>query len=228
VTAAALLRTELESRVGTPLVIRERLAPETLTTGIRELDALSHGIPRGCLTELIGPVSSGRTTALVSLLARATAAEEFCALIDATDAFDPQSAAAAGVDLRRLLWVRCAGDAERALKAADLLVQAGGFGLVIMDLADVPRQTARRISLTSWFRLRRAVEHTPAALVAVSRESNAKSCASLTIEFTPQAPRWSGTPRCSQLLRGADYEAARLKPVAAARARFAACSPASR
>ena len=64
-TAAALLRTELESRVGTPLVIRERLAPETLTTGIRELDALSHGFPRGCLTELIGPVSSGRTTALV-------------------------------------------------------------------------------------------------------------------------------------------------------------------
>jgi hypothetical protein len=227
VTASALLRTQLESEVGTPLVIRERLAPETLVTGIRELDALMHGIPRGCLTELIGPASSGRTTAVISLMARATAAEEFCALIDTTGAFDPASAAAAGSDLMRLLWVRCGGDAERALKAADLIVQAGGFGLVVMDLADVPRFTARRISLTSWFRLRRAVENTPTALVAVSRESNAKSCASLTLEFAQGGPVWSGTPRCSQLLRGLGIEAARMKPVSAARARFTACSRAS-
>jgi hypothetical protein len=224
VTAPALLRTQLESEIGVPLVIRERLAPETLATGIREIDTLTHGIPRGCLTELTGPASSGRTTAAVSLMARATAGEEFCALIDATDAFDPETAAGAGVDLARLLWVRCGGDAERALKAADLIVQAGGFGLVILDLADVPRLTARRISLTSWFRLRRAVENTPAALVAISRESNAKSCASLTLELAPRGPRWSGTPGCSQVLRGMDFEAARVKPAAAARARFAACS----
>ena len=226
-TAAALLRTQLESEVGTPLVIRERLAPETLATGIRELDALTHGIPRGCLTELIGPASSGRTTAVISLMARATAAEEFCALIDTTDAFDPESAAARGADLMRLLWVRCGGDAERALKAADLIVQAGGFGLVIMDLADVPRFTARRISLTSWFRLRRGVENTPTALVAISRESNAKSCASLTLDFAQRGPVWAGTPRCSQLLRGMGFEAARVKPVSAALARFTACSHAS-
>lgn len=225
---AALLRTQLESKVGTPLVIRERLAPETLVTGIHELDALTHGMPRGGLTEIIGPSGSGRTTTVVSLMARATAAEEFCALIDTTGAFDPESAAAAGMDLARLLWVRCGGDAERALKAADLIVQAGGFGLVILDLADVPRFTAQRISLTSWFRLRRAVEHTPTALVAVSRESNAKSCASLTLQFAPLRPLWSGAPRCSQLLRGVDFEAARLKPVAAARARFTACSRACR
>jgi hypothetical protein len=132
-----------------------------------------------------------------------------------------------GVDLARLLWVRCGGDAERALKAADLIVQAGGFGLVIMDLADVPRFTARRISLTSWFRLRRAVENTPTALVAVSRESNAKSCASLTLEFAQRGPLWAGVPRCSQLLRGVGFEAERVKPAAAARARFTACSHAS-
>jgi hypothetical protein len=148
-------------------------------------------------------------------------------MIDATGAFDPESAAAAGVDLARLLWVRCGGGAERALKAADLIVQAGGFGLVVMDLADVPRLAARRIPLTSWFRLRRAVEDTPTALVAVGRESYARSCASLTLEFGQRGPRWSGTPRCSQLLRGVDFEAARVKPAAAVRARFTACSRAS-
>jgi hypothetical protein len=207
-----------------PLVIRERFAPETLATGIQELDALTHGIPRGCLTELTGPACSGRTTAVISLMARATAAAEFCALIDATDAFDPETAAAAGVDLARLLWVRCNGNAECALKAADLIVQAGGFGLIVLDLADVPRLTARRISLTTWFRLRRAVENTPAALLTVGRESYAGSCASLTLQFAQIGPRWSGTPRCSQLLRGVDFEAARLKPASAARARFTVCS----
>ena len=108
---------------------------------------------------------------------------ECCALVDASDAFDPASAAAAGVRLERLLWVRCGGNAEHALKAADLLVQGGGFGLVVMDLADTPPITARRISMTSWFRLRRAVEHTPTVLLVVEQQPHAKTCASLTLEM---------------------------------------------
>src|SRR4029077_18668758 len=108
--------------------------------------------------------------------------EEVCALVDAEDAFDPLSAAAAGVCLERLLWLPCSHNAEHALQAADLLIQGGGFGLIAMDLGDTPPQTARRISLTSWFRLRRAIENTPAVLVAVARQSNAKTCASLMLE----------------------------------------------
>ena len=116
--------------------------------------------------------------------------------MDAEDAFDPASAAAAGVRLDRLLWVRCGHNAEHALKAADLLIQGGGFGVVALDLGDTPPATARRISLTSWFRLRRAVEHTPTVLMAVARQSNAKTCASLMLECArrrradgPGAPR---------------------------------------
>src|ERR1051326_6398264 len=122
-----VLRAELEAIAGTPLALLPRSKPEGLPTGIPALDP----IPRGSLTEICGPVSSGRTSVAVSLMAEVTAREEFCALIDTSGAFDPATAAHAGVRLDRLLWMRCGGDAERALKVADLVIQAGGFGLVL-------------------------------------------------------------------------------------------------
>jgi hypothetical protein len=127
--------------------------------------------------------------------------------VDAEDAFSPHSAADAGVQLERLLWVRCGHSAEHALKAADLLIQGGGFGLVVMDLGDTSPRTARRISLASWFRLRRAVEHTPTVLVSLARQSNAKTCASMVIECGRKATTWSGTRSVSRLLRGFEVRA---------------------
>jgi recombination protein RecA len=103
----------------------------------------------------------------------------------------------AGVNLDRVLWVNCGGNAQHALKATDLLIQAGGFGLVVLDLADTPNATARRISLTSWFRLRHAAERSGAALVAVERQINARSCSALQIEMRRTKPLWIG-----KLLRG--------------------------
>ena len=85
----------------------ERPSPEMVLTGVPAIDALTGGLPRGALTEIVGPASSGRTSLLLSLLAQATARQEACALVDASDAFDPESAVAAGIDLKRLLWVRC-------------------------------------------------------------------------------------------------------------------------
>ena len=204
----------LQKQFETVLCLRVRPAPERVRTGIPELDAGTGlgagGLPRGCLTEIFGSASSGRTSLLVSMLAAATAREEVCALVDAEDMFDPVSAAAAGVSLERLLWVRCGHHAEHALKAADLLVHGGGFGLVALDLGDTPLETARRISLASWFRLRRAVENTPTVLVAVARQSNAKTCASLVLECACDRVTWSGgTP----LLRGMRVRVARRKPV---------------
>ncbi len=140
-------------------------------------------------------------------MAQATAREEVCALVDASGAFDPHSAAAAGVELARVLWVRCGGDAEKALKATDLLVQGGGFGLVAMDLGDIPPRTAGRISLTSWFRLRRAVEDTPTVLLAVEREPHAKTCASVVLALRRKRVEWRG-----RLLRGWEIAVERRKP----------------
>jgi recombination protein RecA len=194
--------------------------PESCPTGFPEVDALAGGLPQGCLTEIYGPASSGRTSLMLAAMAQATHRENVCALVDANDAFDPASAAAAGVLLERLLWVRCGGNAEHALKAADLLVQGGGFGLVAMDLADTPVANARRISMTSWFRLRRAVEHTPTVLLVVEQQPMAKTCASLTLEMRREKVAWSGVPGCSRLLRGIRVHVDRRKPIPALTASF--------
>jgi len=219
---SAALRQELESALGAPLALALRPAPDLLQTGIPELDRRAGGLPRGSLCEICGPVSSGRTSLMLAVAAQATGRGEFCALIDAADALDPASAAAAGIALDRLLWVRCGGDAEKALKAADLVVQGGGFGLVAMDLGDTPPATAHRISMTSWFRLRRAVEHTPAVLLVVEREPHAKTCAAVVLELRRERALWSGEPGCSQLLGGLRIAVERPKPAHAARASFEA------
>ena len=200
---AAGLKKQFESVLGGGVLEwQARPAPELVSSGISEVDHATGGLPRGGLTEIFGTASSGRTSLLVAILAEATAREEVCALVDAEDAFDPASAAAAGVRFDRLLWVRCGHRAEYALKAADLLIQGGGFGLVAMDLGDTPPEMARRISLTSWFRLRRAVEHTPTVLLTVARRPNAKTCASLMLECVRERAEWSGAPASSRLLRG--------------------------
>ena len=207
--AAAVLKKQFESVLGGHLGWQVRPAPEMVRTGVPELDAAVGGLPRGGLTEVFGPASSGRTSLLLSILAAASERQEICAVVDAEDAFDPLSAAAAGVRLERLLWIRCGHNAEQALKSADLLIQGGGFGLVAMDLGDTAPLMARRISLTSWFRLRRAVENTPTVLLAVARQSNAKTCASLMLECSRERAVWSDGVR---LFRGIRVRVARRKP----------------
>src|SRR5512146_1375328 len=247
--------------------------PATMTScGVAAVDALTGGLPRGCLTEIYGSASSGRSSLMMAALAAATTRGELCALVDIGDSFDPKSAEAAGVILDRILWVRC-GEApknwpddgtqssqinfdsenydrrikralearqhtgaimpaakvwygrsparsertsngmltsipadrkktqiangeswspkrewkcavEQALKTLDLILQSGGFGVVVLDIADVPAQIVRRIPLTSWFRFRRAVENTPTVLLTIGSESYAKTCASIVLRTT--------------------------------------------
>jgi hypothetical protein len=184
-----------------------RPAPQMVPSGVREIDALTGGLPRGCLTEICGPASSGRTSVLLAVLAAATQRQEVCALVDISDAFNPHSAAAAGVNFEKMLWVRCGEikqkadspqrhrdtekkngkiekPVEQALRVTDLLLQSGGFGLVIIDLGDTPLKMARRIPLTSWFRFQRAVEHTATVLFVVSQVPSAQTCASLLLKVS--------------------------------------------
>ena len=272
----------LPSSVRVASALEVRPAPAMMPFGIASLDALTGGVPRGALTELFGPASSGRTSVMLSLVGAVTRRQEVCAVIDVTDSFDPVSAEAAGVDLKRLLWVRCGKSGEctldsgprpavqntrakaatmnevappakniswsihqnydarlrhaitggcyemargrelrakpaanpnkvarirnltheiqklrsgtrapaskwtkldQALKATDLLLQSGGFGLIVIDLGDISIEQARRIPLTSWFRFRRVVENTPTILLLVARDSCAKTCASLVLQL---------------------------------------------
>jgi recombination protein RecA len=190
-----------------------RPTPLMVSSGVREIDALTGGLPRGCLTEICGPASSGRTSVLLATLAAATQRQEVCALVDISDAFNPHSAAAAGVNFERLLWVRCGGNkqkvrspqrhtvventgknenvrrqiekpVEQALQVTDLLLRSGGFGLVIIDLGNTPVKMARRIPLASWFRFQRAVEHTATVLFVISQIPCAQTCASLLLKVS--------------------------------------------
>jgi recombination protein RecA len=192
----AALRLQMESalagRVAAPFTYRDRKVVETVSAGIPEIDSLTGGLPRGSLTEICGPSCSGRTSLLISALASRTAEAEACAFIDGRDAFDPHSAAAAGVELGQLLWVRCR-NIEQALRATDLLLQGGGFGMVALDLGDIPAETVRYVPLNVWFRFRRAVEDTATIFVVVEQEPHAKTCASLVLRMEAEKGNWRKT-----------------------------------
>src|SRR5437870_9605126 len=191
---SVILRARLESalgeRVPSPFTDLDGRVFESVPTGIAALDTLTGGLSRGAITEIFGSPSSGRTSAMVSILAEATAHDEVCALVDGNDAFDPKSAAEAGLELNRLLWVRC-HKLDQVLKATDLLVQGGGFGRVVMDLTDLPLSNIRSIPLASWFRFQRTIEKTPTVLLVMSPESVVKSAAALALRMEMHGADWS-------------------------------------
>ena len=213
--SVAVLRSQVETalagRIPAPFV-RRSVQPETASFNIAEIDALTGGLPQGALTEISGPVSSGRATFLLSALASRTAHAHACALVDGRDSFDPYSAEAAGVKLERFLWVRCR-NIDQCLRATDLLLQGGGFGLIALDLSILPPKTVRYVPLNVWFRFRRAVENTPTILLLLDQESNAGSCASLVLRLGFEPFRWSvsqtqhasASPSCARLLDGSQF-----------------------
>jgi hypothetical protein len=187
----AMIEAQLAGRFGDVFKLQDRGFKEIISTGIPELDAISGGLPRGAITEIFGPASSGRTTLMLHTLAHATTQNEVCALVDADDALDPDSASTAAIDLEKLLWIRCGGNLEHSFKATDLVLQGGGFGLVILDLGDVPAKEARRVISSWWYRFRRVVETTPTALVVITQQSCVRSCASLILELRQEGSVWS-------------------------------------
>ncbi len=364
---ADALRAQIEHALGSPgaLTPAPRLVRETMATGIAELDAtLDAGLPIGAITELVGPLSSGRTGVALSTVAAAMREGNLCAWVDASDAFDPESAAAHGVCLEQLLWVRCGVQAspgtrvpvtpavargpmeraggsapgpqaragqhprdevrgldtavgellrdgsgasrrdrsigtpgapnrnlsaataarneanaqqhlraspsfgrvqreeqvssdrqprrarggssvpalapdqaaqaskiaqrthhgakpwarlDQALRAIDLLLQAGGFRVLVLDLGSIAPEHALRIPQASWFRFRAAAEANRTVLLALTQSSCARSSAGLVVHFSPLqaliattpvptepgktmgtgAQRWSSAPGCS-------------------------------
>ena len=184
--------------------LRERKLDRTLTTalapfersdaaafipfGVEAIDGvLRGGLPRGQVSEIAGSPSSGRTTLLLQLLSAATRGGEITALVDTCDRLDVASAAAAAVDLDRLLWIR--GESfdsvdrvvDRAIKALTLVLQAGGFAVVAIDLADVHPRVLKRLPFTTWLRLQRIVEGSDTACLLVTPEPLARSAGGLTV-----------------------------------------------
>src|SRR6267142_660265 len=193
---AAFSKAEIESRFGSAFKLHEKRPVEVISSGFPHIDSfIFGGFPRGAITEVFGPASSGRTSLMITSLAYATKHDEVCALVDTNNVFDPESATRAEINCERLLWIRCANNLEHAFKATDLLLQGGGFGLVMLDLGDVPAKSAKRIISSWWYRFRRTLEPTPTTLVVIAEESCVRSCATLALELKGEACLWSSSER---------------------------------
>ena len=320
--SAILLRAQLEAsladRIPGAFTPKVRQAPETLPTGIQELDALLEGgVPRGGITEIVGGSTTGRTALTLSILSRATQKGAACAWVDGLDAFDPESAAARGVILDRLLWLRAGGEEspenvqgrlftrnrtadpltqapqaagwvhprnetrtldraisqlfqgnggqpqakglstvaagqnlgfldagpqraesqphrgklvpletkqrranttsaepatrrsrgfarslstrtnswkclDQSLRATDLLLHAGGFSVIVMDMSDLRSEQTLRIPVAYWHRFRLAAEQAQTTLLVLTQTASAKSCATLALrcEHVTGLRRW--------------------------------------
>lgn len=210
----------------------------TTSTGVEALDqALAgpganqgSGWPRGHVSEIVGPASSGRTSVVMATFAAATARGGVVALVDVADRFDPESAAGAGVDLERLLWVRgpsmtwgapqsTVGDlaVRRGLRAFDLIVRAGGFAVVVLDLVDVPERTVRALPASTWLRLAHVHEGRDAVGLLIGTTPMGRSAGGVSLALrstgqwtgsSAQSRRWSGLSVQAQLGRSVSGKAA--------------------
>jgi hypothetical protein len=126
----------LDVRPASRLEVRSR--PEMLSSGVAEVDTITGGIPRGCLSEICGTASSGKTSVLLAAMAAATQQGEACVLIDTSDSFDPESAATAGMDFSKLLWVRCGNlSSGVGLRSSAHIARAGDRRPMTDDLPGV-------------------------------------------------------------------------------------------
>jgi recombination protein RecA len=200
-------------------------------------NAVGGGLPRGQVSEVVGPASSGRTSVAWAALAAATRRGESVALIDTFDRFDPPTAQACGIDLSRVLWVR--GQAvsktttaidpawlpgvravngpgtfverviDRAIKALNLVVQSGVCTLVVMDLVDVPAAALRRLPAATWFRVERAIEGSDTAVLILAAQPVARSSGGRSIALgADQQVMWTGDHDRSRRVSGVRSRAA--------------------
>ncbi len=200
--AAATVRLQVETtlaqRVPAALTLKIKQAPELFSTGITDVDTLlGGGIPRGSISEVAGALSTGKTSFALSTIAAITQSGAACAWVDVSDALSPESAAAANIVLKRLLWLRMSAERrlrvtdkpwsrlEQALQATDLLLQAGGFAAIVLDMSDVLPQHATRIPLSTWYRYRLAAEQARTALLLLTQTPCASSCAALALRCEP-------------------------------------------
>lgn len=285
-TSAATLRRQIETalaeRIPSALTPAPKVRNAVTATGIEALDELLQGgLPQGVVSEIVGPECSGRTSIALSFLARVTQAGRVCAWIDVSNTLDPVSAASAGVNLNRMLWVRCGAVEQRppatryefklperylippeikkglhgggfgahprteikglpnalggllepqaiaprcaeplhparprqescspvvpqiaqtprravaskpwsrmeqALRSTDLLLQAGGFSAIVLDMGGLAPEFVSRVPLATWFRYRAAAERTQSSILLLTQYACAKSSAELVLRLQP-------------------------------------------
>ena len=276
--SASHLRAQIEAtlaeRIPSALTPMARVPYPVAPTGIPEIDLLLHGgFPVGALSEVVGPECSGRTSLALAFIASMTQAGKVCAWVDVSDTLHPESAAAMGVELSRLLWVRCGSSPvpsppaavrglkgkptvppaggghprmeanglsaavsdllspaeiaprcaeafhkprpqgkqqnpgpqptklpaaaiktpkskswarlEQALRVTDLLLQAGGFSSIVLDMGSLNAEYALRVPLATWFRFRAAAERLQSNLLLLTQHACSRNSAGLVLRLEP-------------------------------------------
>lgn len=212
----------LEHRFPSALTPAPRSIREVASTAIPEIDShLDGGLPVGAISEITGHESSGRTSLALAFVAQSILNGGVCAWVDASDAFDPESAAASGVSLSRLLWVRCTTHRyssgkpwtclDQSLRATDLLLQAGGFAAIVLDLGDIAPEHGYRIPLATWFRFRQAADRVRCALVVLGMRPYAQSSAAVVLQCSSAQAEQAG----STVLQGLQFRVERQRERAA-------------
>ena len=180
--------------------------PRRLSCGDDEADALfGGGVPRGGLCEIVGRVSCGRTALAQGVVAAATRAGEATAIVDVPDALDPNSLSAMGADLERVLWLRPPSPMD-GFKCADLVLRAGGFGVLLLDLGggslpSIPRHV--------WPRLLQEARRSGTALLVLAARGVTGSSSTLGVTLQRRRALW--TPGPSSLFDGFSLEAQRTR-----------------
>jgi hypothetical protein len=211
---ASHLRAQIEAilaeRIPSALTPMARIPHAVAATGIPDIDLLLHGgFPVGALSEVVGPECSGRTSLALAFIASMTQAGKVCAWVDVSDALHPESVAAMGVDLTRLLWVRCGSSLstvplpqasqrglrktvskswtrlEQALRVTDLLLQAGGFSCIVLDMGSLNAEYALRVPLATWFRFRTAAERLQSNVLLLTQHACSRNSAGLVLRLEP-------------------------------------------
>jgi recombination protein RecA len=286
-STASHLRAQIEAtlaeRIPSALTPMARVPYAVVPTGIPEIDLLLHGgFPVGALSEVVGPECSGRTSLALAFVAGMTQSGKVCAWVDVSDALHPESAAAMGVHLSRLLWVRCGSSPvtvplpasvrglcmaenppkvkpglppaggghprmeanglsaavsdllgpahiaprcaealhkprpqgkqqnhgpqpaklpaaaiktaprskswarlEQALRVTDLLLQAGGFSCIVLDMGSLNAEYALRVPLATWFRFRAAAERLQSNVLLLTQHACSRNSAGLVLRLEP-------------------------------------------
>jgi hypothetical protein len=207
---ASHLRAQIEAtlaeRIPSALTPMARVAYPVAPTGIPEIDLLLHGgFPVGALSEVVGPECSGRTSLALAFVAGMTQSGKVCAWVDVSDTLHPESAAAMGVHLSRLLWVRCGSSPvtvplpaikraprskswarlEQALRVTDLLLQAGGFSCIVLDMGSLNAEYVLRVPLATWFRFRAAAERLQSNVLLLTQHACSRNSAGLVLRLEP-------------------------------------------
>jgi recombination protein RecA len=192
----AQIEANLAERIPSALTPLPRVPYPVAPTGIREIDALLQGgFPVGALSEIVGPECSGRTSLALAFVAGMTQEGKVCAWVDVSDTLHPESAAAMGVDLSRLLWIRCGVSSaplrklwsrlEQGLRVSDLLLQAGGFSCIVLDMGSLPAEYALRVPLATWFRFRTAAERLQAHVLLLTQHACSRNSAGMVLRLHP-------------------------------------------